>query len=177
MSELSPQEQAIREEVSLAPYDPSWPLLFSQERERLLSLFPHLLAVEHIGSTAVPGLVAKPIIDIMAGVPSMAAADALFEPTIACGYTTSREFNALLTHRRWFMRSANGQRTHHLHVMVHLGPVWAKRLRFRDLLRSNPSLAQSYSQLKSDLSVRFRQDREAYTDAKAEFVAAALAVT
>ena len=176
MSELSPQEQAIREEVFLAPYDPSWPLLFSQERERFLSLFPHLLAVEHIGSTAVPGLVAKPIIDIMAGVPSMAAADALFEPIMASGYTTSREFNALLTDRRWFMRSANGRRTHHLHVVVHLGQVWAQRLRFRDLLRGNPSLAQSYSQLKSELSVRFRQDREAYTDAKAEFVAAALVV-
>ncbi len=170
------QEQAIREKVCLAPYDPAWPVLFSQEQERLLPLFPQLLAVEHIGSTAVLGMAAKPIIDILAAVPSMAAADSLFEPILACGYTTSREFNAMLTDRRWFMRSAGGRRTHHLHVVVHLGQVWAERLRFRDLLRQNPSLAQSYSQLKSELAARFPQDREAYTNAKAEFVAAALAV-
>ena len=176
MSELSPEEQAIHEEVRLAPCDPSWSALFSLERERLLSLFPQLLAVEHIGSTAVPGMAAKPIIDILAGVPSMAAANALFEPILACGYTTSREFNAMLTDRRWFMRSANGRRTHHLHVVVHLGQVWKERLRFRDLLRGSQNLAQSYSQLKSGLAVRFRQDREAYTNAKAEFIAAVLAV-
>lgn len=176
MSGLSSQKQAIHEEVCLEPYDPSWPVLFLQERERFLSLFPQLLAVEHIGSTAVPGMAAKPIIDILAGVSSIAAADALFEPILASGYTTSREFNALLTDRRWFMRSASGRRTHHLHVVVHLGEVWAERIRFRDLLRANQSLAQSYSQLKTELAIRFRQDREAYTDAKAEFVAAALAV-
>ena len=176
MSELLPEEQAIREEVRLAPYDPSWSVLFSQEQECLLSLFPQMRAVEHIGSTAVPGMAAKPIIDILAGVPSMATAEALFEPILASGYTTSREFNASLTDRRWFMRSAHGRRTHHLHVVVHLGPVWAERLRFRDLLRQDTRLAQSYLQLKSELAVRFRQDREAYTHAKAEFVAAALAV-
>jgi GrpB-like predicted nucleotidyltransferase (UPF0157 family) len=176
VSELSLQEQAIYEGVRLAPYDPSWPALFSQERERLLSLFPQLIAVEHIGSTAVPGMPAKPIIDILAAVPSMAVADALFESILACAYTTSREFNATLTDRRWFMRSAGGHRTHHLHVVVHLGHVWEERLRFRDLLRQNPSLAQSYSQLKAELAVRFQHDREAYTNAKAEFVAAALAV-
>ena len=176
VSELSSQEAAIREQVRLAPYDLAWPELFLQERDRLLSLFPQLLAVEHFGSTAVRGMTAKPIIDILVGVASMEAADALFEPVLAAGYTTSREFNATLSDRRWFMRSSNGRRTHHLHVVVHRSPVWAERLRFRDLLRSNPSLAHSYSQLKSELAVRFLHDREAYTDAKAEFVASALAV-
>lgn len=163
MSELSPQEQAIYEEVRLAPYDPSWPVLFSREQERLLLVFPQFLAVEHIGSTAVQGLSAKPIIDILAGLPSIAAADTLFERILACGYTTSREFNAELTDRRWFMRSADGHRTHHLHVVVHLGPVWQEWLRFRNLLRQNPRLTQSYLKLKSELAVHFRQDREAYT--------------
>ena len=176
VSDLSSQEAAIQEQVHLAPYEPAWPELFSQERERLLSLFTQLLAVEHFGSTAVPGMAAKPIIDILAGVASMKAADALFEPVLAAGYTTSREFNAMLADRRWFMRSSQGRRTHHLHVVVHHGPVWAERLRFRDLLRGDTSLAHSYSQLKSELAVRFQHDREAYTDAKAEFVAAALAV-
>ncbi|MDQ2736634.1 MAG: GrpB family protein [Pseudomonadota bacterium] len=175
MSDLSSQDSAIHERVHLAPYEPVWPELFSQKRQRLLSLFPQLLEVEHFGSTAVPGMAAKPIIDILGGVTSMKAADALFEPVLAAGYTTSREFNATLADRRWFMRSSGGRRTHHLHVVVHRGPVWAERLRFRDLLRGDTSLAHSYSQLKSALSVRFQHDREAYTDAKAEFVASALA--
>ena len=158
------------------PYDPVWPELFSEERGRLMSLFPQLLDVEHFGSTAVPGTSAKPIIDILAGVASMEAADALFEPVLTAGYTTSREFNATLADRRWFMRSSSGRRTHHLHVVIHRSLVWAERLRFRDLLRGNTSLAHSYSQLKAELAVRFQYDREAYTDAKAKFVAAVLAV-
>jgi GrpB-like predicted nucleotidyltransferase (UPF0157 family) len=172
---MSGLEQAIHEEVALAPYDPSWPALFAHERERLLSSLPQMLAVEHIGSTAVPGLPAKPIIDILAGVPSIAAADGLIEPILALGYTTSREFNATLTDRRWFMRSSHGKRTHHLHVVVHGGQVWLDRLRFRDLLRLDTGLAQSYLQLKTELAVRFRQDREAYTQGKTAFVAAAIA--
>ena len=176
VSGLSPQEQAIREDVSLAPYDPRWPALFLQEAERLSALFPQLLNVEHIGSTAVPGMSAKPIIDILAGVQSMAVADGLFERILARGYTTSREFNASLADRRWFMRSSGGRRTHHLHVVVHLGQVWQERLRFRDLLLQNPSVAESYSQLKAELAVRFQHDREAYTNAKAEFISAAIAV-
>jgi GrpB-like predicted nucleotidyltransferase (UPF0157 family) len=171
----SAEQRAIHEEVHLVPYDARWPVLFEKEQERLLSLFPQLLAVEHFGSTAVPGLTAKPIIDLLAGVASMDIADSLFEPLLASGYTTSREFNAMLADRRWFMRSCDGRRTHHLHVVVHGGPVWLERLRFRDLLRTDPSVASSYARLKSELALRFRQDREAYTDAKAQFVEAALA--
>ena len=174
MTGPSLQEKAIREDVQLAPYDPQWPTQFSLERERLLGLLPKLRAVEHFGSTAVPGLSAKPIIDLLAGVDSMADADALFEPILSIGYTTSREFNAMLMDRRWFMRSADGRRTHHLHVVVLDGRAWFERLRFRDLLRGNPELAQSYSELKAQLAARFRHDREAYTDAKSQFVAAAL---
>lgn len=176
-AEPSPQAQAIHEEVRIAPCDPSWPLRFSLERDRLLALFPQVLAVEHIGSTAVAGMEAKPVIDILAGVTDMAAADALFEPLLTGGYTTSRAFNSQLTDRRWFMRCANGTRTHHLHVVVHLGPVWAERILFRDLLRADAGLARSYSRLKARLAVRFRHDREAYTRAKGEFVAEALART
>ena len=175
MTESSLQQQAIHEEVRLAPCDTAWPLLFAQERERLMDLFAQMIGVEHIGSTAVPGLAAKPVIDIMAGVASMEHADALFEPILTSGYTTSREFNATLQDRRWFMRASNGSRTHHLHVVVHLDRIWTDRLRFRDLLRTDSHLAASYASLKVELAVRFRQDREAYTEAKAGFIAHALA--
>ena len=170
-----PSARAIHEEVRLVAYDTAWPSRFEAERERLLAKFPQLRAVEHFGSTAVPGMPAKPVIDIVAGVESMAVADALFEPILGFGYTTSREFNAALADRRWFMRSSGGRRTHHLHLVVFGGRVWAERLRFRDLLRSDATLAAQYAAMKFRLAAEHRQDREAYTDAKSDFVASALA--
>ena len=171
------EERAIREPIRLVPYDTAWASSFAAEQQRLLSLFPlELRAVEHIGSTAIPGMPAKPIVDMLAGVDSMAVADALFEQVLRHGYTTSRAFNEMLPDRRWFMRSANGHRTHHLHVVVFGSPAWHKHLRFRDRLRSNAALAQSYALLKAELAARFEHDREAYTDAKSEFVASVLSV-
>ncbi len=168
---------AIYEEVVLQAYNPAWPEQFAAERDRLLALSPQLPArlidIQHIGSTAVPGLAAKPVIDMLAGVESMAAAEALAAPLCAIGYTTSAEFNAALTDRKWFMRWANGRRTHHLHVVVHGGEVWTQRLRFRDALRSDAALAARYAALKTELAARHPSDREAYTDAKAAFVQAA----
>ena len=74
------------------------------------------------------------------------------------------------------MRSCNGHRTHHLHLVVFGSPTWHRHLLFRDRLRSNADLAQSYAELKSELAIRFKNDREAYTDAKSEFVASVLSV-
>ena len=169
-------DRAIREEVALVPYDEQWPALFATEQERLLRLFPRqLLQVEHFGSTAVPGIPAKPIIDILAGVPSMAVAESLVQPLLGSGYITSPKFNATLKDRRWFMRAAEGRRTHHLHLVVLGGGPWLERLRFRDLLRSNAELARRYANLKSKLASQHRQDREAYTIAKSEFVSSVVA--
>lgn len=171
MTDEESLQRAIHEEVALAAYDPRWPLLFVEERERLMSLFPsQLLDVQHFGSTAVPGLAAKPVIDLLAGVESMAVAESLVEPLLESGYTTSAEFNATLTDRRWFMRWLDGHRTHHLHVVVFGGPEWRRRLRFRDVLRAQPEVAQRYALLKSRLAAEHGSDREAYTRAKSAFV-------
>ena len=95
---------AIHEAVQLQDYDPSWPAIFLLERDRLLSLFPSTFVdIQHIGSTAIPGFSAKPIVDILAGVDSMRTAEALAEPLCRSGYT-STEFNARLAERKWFMR-------------------------------------------------------------------------
>jgi GrpB-like predicted nucleotidyltransferase (UPF0157 family) len=171
MTESESLERAIHEPVALVPYDPQWPASFAAERERLLALFPEqLLEVQHFGSTAIPGMPAKPIIDLLAGVESMAVADALVTPLVSSGYTTSAEFNATLVDRRWFMRWAEGRRTHHLHVVVHGGLEWRRRLRFRDVLRSDAGLAHRYAMLKTELAAKHRSDREAYTRAKSGFV-------
>lgn len=167
---------AIYEDVALVPYDACWVSQFATERDRLFALFPgDFIAIEHFGSTAVPGLSAKPIIDILAGVESMSHADTLIDPLCRAKYTTSIEFNATLQERRWLMRWANGHRTHHLHIVVYGGLQWRRRLEFREALRSDPALAARYEQHKQRLAAEFRADREAYTDAKAEFVREVLA--
>lgn len=176
---MTPQaslQQAIHEEVALVPYDAMWPALFEAERQRLASLFPHqMLDIQHIGSTAMPGMLAKPVIDILAGVASMAVADALVGPLQASSYTTSAEFNATLSDRRWFMRWDQGRRTHHLHLVVLGDTEWRRRLYFRDRLCADPVLAQSYALLKQALAVQHGADREAYTQAKTAFVLAVVA--
>lgn len=175
MTEEESLHAAIHEEVALHPYNTSWPQAFEAERSRLLSLFPgELVAVEHIGSTAVPGLKAKPVIDLLGGVRSINDAERLALPLCQAGYTTSAAFNASLSDRKWFMRWADGHRTHHLHLVVHGGPVWHDRLAFRNALRSRPELAAAYVALKTRLATAHPHDREAYTMAKTGFVRAAL---
>lgn len=168
--------RAIHEAVHLAPPDAAWPSMFQAERQRLETVLPGaFVEVQHFGSTAVPGLPAKPIIDLLAGVRSLEEADALVEAVCAAGYTTSHEFNATLGDRRWFMRAAQGRRTHHLHVVVHGGAVWQARLAFRDALLRDADLAARYASHKWRLAEQHRQDREAYTDAKSAFIEQALA--
>jgi GrpB-like predicted nucleotidyltransferase (UPF0157 family) len=176
MTDEESLQRAIHERVILVPYDPDWPTRFAVERERLLGLFPTALReVQHIGSTAVPSLPAKPIIDLMAGVASLDVADGLIAPLLESGYVTSAEFNAALSDRRWLMRHADGHRTHHLHLVVHGERLWHERLAFRDALRSDPALAERYALLKAELAARHPDDREAYTRTKGEFIRAVLA--
>lgn len=171
LDEAASLAAAINEDVALQAHDPAWLTVFDLERDRLRTLFPGTFVdIEHIGSTAVPGLVAKPVIDILAGVRTLADADTLVDRLCENGYTASREFNATLSDRRWLMRWKNGHRTHHLHIVVHDGGPWHDRLAFRDALRDDPALARRYADLKTELATLHRNDREAYTEAKAVFV-------
>jgi GrpB-like predicted nucleotidyltransferase (UPF0157 family) len=166
---------AIVEEVSLRSHQASWAPAFELERARLEALVPgSFVAIEHIGSTAVPGLVAKPIVDILAGVASLDGVGSLIDRLCENGYTTSAEFNASLHDRKWLMRWRDGRRTHHLHIVAHAGAPWIDRLVFRDALRGDAELARRYAELKIALAARHQADREACTDAKVAFV---LAVT
>jgi GrpB-like predicted nucleotidyltransferase (UPF0157 family) len=168
--------KAIAEEVRIAAYDFRWVAQFEVERDRLLDFLPGpFVAIEHFGSTSVPGLAAKPIIDLLAGVRTIDEADALLEPLCANGYETSAEFNATLPDRRWLMQHAFGRRTHHLDLVVFGGELWMRRLQFRDVLRANAAIAARYERLKRDLAEEYRRDREAYTQAKTAFINEVLA--
>ena len=167
---------AIDEPIRLHAPTPAWARDFERERRRLAAVAPGVFVqIEHIGSTAVPGLLAKPIIDILAGVASLDGVDALVDRLCEHAYTTSRAFNATLADRRWLMRWKDGHRTHHLHIVTHGDRPWRDRVGFRAALRADPALAQAYAQLKTRLATLHHDDREAYTAAKADFIRATLA--
>lgn len=168
-------QSAIKEDLHLVPYDSSWPQKFINEKNRLLSIFKSdIAAIEHIGSTAVPGLDAKPIIDMMAAVKSMKVADKLLVPLRDFGYVTPDDCNANLLERRWLMRHHGGHRTYHLHLVEVASEGWNRTLKFRDALRANAKLAQSYTQLKLRLIRSGGSDRDKYIQGKTSFVEDAL---
>jgi GrpB-like predicted nucleotidyltransferase (UPF0157 family) len=168
-------QRAIDQKVEIIDYDSVWPQQFNAELQRLKELCGvRLSKIEHVGSTAVPGLPAKPIIDIIAVVSSLKELDLLVELLCANGYSTSAEFNATLGDRRWLMRQQEGKRTHHLHLVPPSDVEWLNKVRFRDLLRKDSDLRQAYIKLKRRLADELGHDREAYTDAKAEFICNAL---
>ena len=142
---------------------------FAAEAARLADVAPGV-AWHHIGSTAVPGLAAKPIIDMMALVDDL---DAPVRSLVdAGGYQYPEAYNATLVARRWLCRPSASQRTHHLHLVVDPEEL-ARHLRFRDALRAHSELAEAYAALKRDLAGRMQTDREGYTAAKTAFIARA----
>ena len=157
--------------VVIVDYDPQWPTLYEEERDRILAVVGDLVvAIEHVGSTAVPGLGGKPIIDIMPWVRSLADAERCIEPLEGIGYEYVPEYNDLLPERRYFHKGPPQGRTHHLHMVEQTGEFWDRHLLFRDWLRTHPQDAQEYYRLKKELAARFGRDREGFTDAKTPFI-------
>ena len=161
-----------REPVYVVPYDPSWPSLLAGERARVFGAVGRCVEeLEHAGSTAVPGLAAKPVVDLMAGLRSMSYAERCVGPLVDLGYSYWAE--GAEPHHRLFVRFVDEEmtaRTHNLHLVEVGGRYWWDRLLFRDHLRENAETARAYARLKRGLAHRYRDDREAYTAAKAEFV-------
>ena len=162
------------DEVIIANYDPQWPDLFAQEAEAIRQTVGEaLVAIEHVGSTSVPGLVAKPIIDILVGVTTLAAGEQAVPALEALGYQYRGE-NGIRGRLFFCKGSVQYHRTHHLH-MVEMGhEQWASMMAFRNYLRAHPEEARRYEALKRDLAIKFRHNRQAYTDGKENFVKAIL---
>jgi len=152
--------------IEIVEYEPSWPAFYIAECERLAPLLPDV-RIHHIGSTAVHGLAAKPVIDMISLVDDLEAsiADAMRR----AGYQLPARFNANLVHRRFLCYPTASYRTHHLHLVDRREDL-DRCLRFRDSLRGNPALAAEYAALKRSLAARFREDREGYTNAKSAFI-------
>ena len=159
--------------VYIAPYDRSWPARFEAERRLLANILHPWLAgpIEHVGSTAVPGMPAKPVVDIMAGVESLEASRDAVGVLREHAYHYA-PYRSDVMH--WFCKPCLSERTHHLHLIPFDSPLWHERLGFRDHLRHNRAVAEEYARLKHHLAELHRQDREAYTEAKGAFIARVL---
>ena len=162
----------LEDPVVVVPYDPRWPRHFEEERARIeRAIGPWTWEIEHVGSTAVPGLAAKPVIDVMVGVGSLEDSPILVERLAGIGYRYVPELEWVFPFRRYFRKPRQGRRTHQIHLVERSNSGWWDRhLLFRDHLRTHPEDAEGYARLKYELSGRFCDDREAYTDAKTAFI-------
>jgi GrpB-like predicted nucleotidyltransferase (UPF0157 family) len=152
--------------VEIVEHDPSWAARFDAERTKLASIFDgRAVAIEHIGSTSVPGLCAKPIVDILVGLRELELSEAEIEAMDGLGYEYLGEFG--LPGRLYFRKGE--PRTHHVHVVAHGGDHWDRHLAFRDTLRSNPEERRRYDELKRQLAAE-GHSREAYSELKTPFI-------
>ncbi len=152
-----------------------WMALAESEKEAVWrTISDRLVAIEHVGSTAVPGLAAKPIIDLQAGVWALPDADACREPLRGLGYVYVPEAETVMPDNRYFEKWVGGIEVFHLHVTEYLGSRWRDRLLFRDHLRSHPARAAEYERLKRELAAQFTSGGP-YSLAKNEFIQAVLA--
>ena len=141
--------------IVVSEYDPNWPALFEQERMRIKHALSFVLVIEHMGSTAVPGLPSKPIVDLLVGVPSLEEArERCIEPLGALGYNYVPEYESWL----------------HVHLMEPSHPRWEALLVFRDYLRAHPEAARAYANVKRALAASSKDDIEAYRTGKHIFV-------
>lgn len=157
--------------IVIVDYDPAWPVRAFAEMESIRAALGNRLAsIEHIGSTSVPGLAAKPIIDLMVGLPTLADARACIPLLVTLGYTYMPEYEAEMPERRYFRKGTDEARTCHLHMVEIGSPFWVRHLAFRDALRADPALSAEYAGLKRRLAAQYGADRIGYTDAKTGFI-------
>lgn len=155
--------------VVVVPYDPVWSELFESEAAALTEIFGEtVLRWHHIGSTSVPGLAAKPVIDILGELHAPEEADTFDAAMRAAGYEPKGENG--IPGRRFYSRTRNGERSHHVHLFRADSADVTRHLQFRDYLRAHPEKAETYGRLKLELAKRFPFDIEAYIAGKSPLV-------
>lgn len=159
------------EEIQLSPYESGWQILFFEERDRLqANIGGYVLDIQHIGSTSIPGMLAKPILDIGIAVTNFEEAARCIPPMEKLGYTYKGENG--IPRRHYFVKG--DPRTHHVHMVEIESEEWRSNLLFRDYLIKNPETAREYARLKQELAKQFATEREAYQAGKDGFIKAVL---
>ena len=155
--------------IRIVPYDPAWPTRFEIERQRIQETLRQWLIgpVEHVGSTAVVSLAAKPVIDIIAAVETLENSRPAIKAAETLGYCYAPY---RIESMHWFCKPSPAFRTHHLHLVPLDSERWVQSLAFRDYLRAHADIAADYEALKRSLAEKYEFDREAYTEAKGPFV-------
>jgi GrpB-like predicted nucleotidyltransferase (UPF0157 family) len=158
-------------QIVIESYHPDWQKKFSRETFLLrLLIGRYITAIEHIGSTAVPGLAAKPIIDILIGVKSLTDTKRFVPRLKLLGYVYVPEYEVEFPERRYLYKQINGEDTCHLHMVEPQSEFFRRHIAFRDYLRTHPEAVAEYASLKFRLASEFGADRAGYTDAKTEFI-------
>ncbi len=157
--------------IVLVEYDPGWVKMYEDMKDQFYKSFgDKIAAIEHIGSTSVPGLCAKPIIDILLGVSKLTDADDLVPKMIGLEFEYISRFEDEMPYRRFFVKKENGKHVCHVHTVVVGSPFWKRHLLFRDYLRQNPQTRDEYAKLKKELAQRDWNDTNDYADAKTDFI-------
>jgi GrpB-like predicted nucleotidyltransferase (UPF0157 family) len=163
----------LRPPIKIVDYDPKWPAIFTEEKNQILSVLKEKIdAIEHVGSTAVQGLGAKPIIDIMVAVRRLSVAEECIKPLRSIGYEYIPEYEEELPERRYFRKGSEEipNKHFHLHMVERDSDFWKKHLLFRDYLRHHLDTAEQYFKLKKELAQKYSSDHAAYTEAKTPFI-------
>lgn len=159
--------------VKLVAHHPRWAEYFRKEKQLLFKMLGEkVLDIRHIGSTSIPGIPAKPVLDILAGVKMLADVEAFAQDLNRIGYQDKGDGG--VPGRRYFVKGTEAKRTHHLNFCELNSFFWRSHLAFRDYLEQHPEIAKEYSVLKRELADRFPNDRGAYTAGKEEFVRSVL---
>lgn len=157
------------ETVKIEAYNEQWPMIYQEEKSKVERIMADkTIAIEHIGSTAIPGLGAKAVIDFMVGVRDLLEVEPFIDPLARIGY--EHVYHEAFPNRRFFRRGPWRAGTHHLHVYVYGSDEWNNQLAFRDYLIEHPEKLKEYDKLKKELSLKYPHDRAAYTSAKHPFI-------
>jgi GrpB-like predicted nucleotidyltransferase (UPF0157 family) len=161
--------------IVIVDYDPRWPFIYEEEKRHILAIAGHkILCLEHIGSTAIVGLGAKPIVDIIAGVNNSSEADGLVSLLSKIGYKEVIQQSGNLEWYYCLRKAIKGQgmwlQNFHLHIMKFRSETWDKHILFRDFLRTHSEAAQKYDKLRRMLAAKYAYNRKNYTEAKTEFI-------
>ena len=162
----------MADEIEIVEYDSGWPARFAAEAKRIRRLLGRpSLEIEHHGSTAVPGLAAKPVIDMLVAMESIASAERYATTLVQNGYEpVDARYRELWPERIVLVRRERGARVCHVHLMLRSHAVWTRLLAFRDHLRAHPEVAGEYAKVKRSLAQSMGQDRHAYMSAKGDFI-------
>ncbi|MCR2045315.1 GrpB family protein [Anaerosalibacter massiliensis] len=158
-----------RNKVILSEYDKGWEKVFEEEKRKILNICgDNIMTIEHIGSTSIPGLIAKPIIDIALTFDNKEKRDKIIESIVSLSYEFIQETDVI--DRLFFVKRINRDSYYHIHGYPQDSVNYTNQILFRDYLRNHKEIAEEYAQLKKDLYRRYKDNRSEYTAGKSNFI-------